>query len=268
MFAFHLPANRWQAFLIHLALSAVIFLVLLYLIVFVWYPQPYFAADGGWQGIRIIAGVDLVLGPLLTLIVYQRHKRTLKLDLGIIALIQFTALVWGTWLVYEQRTTVVTFADGIFYSLPAKTAEMAGGKAITLMNNAERFPVYAVVRLPENPEELQKLKITSFSHGVPLYGFGDRYEPLSPATLPLVFAHRLDLGHASQDNPLIKEQLDAFLSGHGGVADDYAFLALQCRYQRLVLAMNRRDGAIVGTLDIDPDSLAGYRPAHPGKHRP
>ena len=42
------PLSRWQAAAIHLGLSAILFVVLLYLIVFFWYPQPYFAADGGW----------------------------------------------------------------------------------------------------------------------------------------------------------------------------------------------------------------------------
>jgi len=57
------PQNRWQAFLIHLGISTVIFLILLYFIVFHWYPHPFFAKGGGWQGVRLITGVDLVLGP-------------------------------------------------------------------------------------------------------------------------------------------------------------------------------------------------------------
>ena len=41
----------------------VIFIIIGYLILFHWYPDFFFASDGGWQGIRIIAFVDLVLGP-------------------------------------------------------------------------------------------------------------------------------------------------------------------------------------------------------------
>ena len=55
--------TRIQAFLIHLGISAVIYAGLLYLIIFIWYPQPYFTADGGWQGIRLVTGIDMVLGP-------------------------------------------------------------------------------------------------------------------------------------------------------------------------------------------------------------
>ena len=72
--------SRIKAFLIHLGISAVIFFILLYLIIFHWYPGFLFTADGGWQGVRIIAAVDLVLGPLLTLVVYKAGKPSLKME--------------------------------------------------------------------------------------------------------------------------------------------------------------------------------------------
>ena len=61
-----LLATKLKATAIHLAMSLVIFSYLVYQIVYVWYPQPYFSVDGGWQGLRLIAAVDLVLGPLIT----------------------------------------------------------------------------------------------------------------------------------------------------------------------------------------------------------
>lgn len=79
--------NRYQAFAIHLGLSFLIFIVLASLIVFYWYPGFLFATDGGWQGIRLIAGVDLVIGPCLTLLLYKRGKPGLKFDMMCVDLI-------------------------------------------------------------------------------------------------------------------------------------------------------------------------------------
>ncbi|MCG6936115.1 MAG: hypothetical protein LJE73_09510, partial [Proteobacteria bacterium] len=73
------PISRWRAFLIHLGISLVIFLILAYIILIKWYPVPFFYTDGGWQGVRIVAAVDLVLGPLLTLLVYKHGKPGLKM---------------------------------------------------------------------------------------------------------------------------------------------------------------------------------------------
>ncbi|MCW9032447.1 MAG: hypothetical protein OQK58_13220, partial [Gammaproteobacteria bacterium] len=80
--------SRFKAFSIHFAISFVIFLILLYFILVQWYPQPLFSTDGGWRVIRIIVGVDLIIGPFLTLIVFKSGKPGLKFDLAMIALVQ------------------------------------------------------------------------------------------------------------------------------------------------------------------------------------
>ncbi len=63
--------TKRRAFAIHLTASVTIFLIFLGIMFFVWYPAPYFEIDGGWRVLRILAGVDVVLGPLLTLIVFE-----------------------------------------------------------------------------------------------------------------------------------------------------------------------------------------------------
>ena len=95
--------NRFSAFAIHLAISFVIFLVLAYLVVFEWYPGILFDTDGGWRGMRIIIGVDLVLGPALTLVAYKHGKPGLKFDLVCIALLQTVCLTAGTYVVWSER---------------------------------------------------------------------------------------------------------------------------------------------------------------------
>jgi hypothetical protein len=67
---------------------------------FVWYPPPYFEVDGGWRILRILAGVDVVVGPLLTLILFKPGKPGLKFDMTCIALMQIGALVYGGTIIY------------------------------------------------------------------------------------------------------------------------------------------------------------------------
>ena len=70
---------------------------------------------GGYQGIIIIAGVDLVLGPLLTLIVFNRSKASLKIDLSIIACLQLGALIYGVWEVFHQRPIFQVVSHNAIY---------------------------------------------------------------------------------------------------------------------------------------------------------
>ena len=87
--------SRWKAGAIHFSISLAVFLVLLAIILIAWYPGILFSIDGGWAGLQIIIGVDLVLGPLLTLIVFKAGKPSLKFDLTCIATFQAVCMVAG-----------------------------------------------------------------------------------------------------------------------------------------------------------------------------
>jgi len=248
--------TRWKASLIHLGLSAIIYVALLYLIVFRWYPQPYFAADGGWQGVQLITGVDLVLGPLLTLIVFKSGKPGLRRDLTLIGLVQTVALVWGAWLVYDQRIAMVTYADGGFTTLNNEQVLDAGGQASAVATQSASIPPYAFVRLPADARERQELRLRTLFSGKTVYQLGERYELLGNANLPEVIAHAVEIGKYPAVSEQNRENLERFLARHGGTAQDYAFLPLQCRYQELLLALRRTDGSVVDTLDINPSKTA------------
>ncbi len=114
--------NKAKASGVHLALSAGIFFVFLYVLIFYWYPLPYFHSDGGWQGVRIMLFVDVVLGPLLTFIVfnYKKPRNKIIFDLSVIAAIQLGALIWGVNAVYNGRPVVIVYYEGSFSSQEAR----------------------------------------------------------------------------------------------------------------------------------------------------
>lgn len=104
---------KLKASAVHLSISLIIFFILAYQIYYVWYPQPYFSVDGGWQGIRIIAAVDLVLGPLITFLIFDlsKSRKAIMFDLVTIAVIQIGALVYGITTTYNQRPVAIILAD-------------------------------------------------------------------------------------------------------------------------------------------------------------
>lgn len=253
--------TRWKAFLIHLGLSAILYVVLLYLIVFLWYPQPYFAADGGWQAVRLITGVDLVLGPMLTLIVFKSGKPGLRRDLSLIGMLQVIALIWGTWLVYEQRIAMVAYANGAFYTLNTEQVLAAGGRAPAVAAQSSTTPPYAFVRMPaaaRDPRET--IIVKSLYSGKFVHQYGENYEPLGSTNLPEVLAHAVRIEDYSAVSEQNSKNLENFLARHGGEIQNYAFLQLRCRYQELLLALRRSDGSIIDTLDIDPLITAAPTP--------
>lgn len=87
--------SRWKAASIHLALSALIIGTVVALVLWRWYPPALLRMSGAGTLIGLIAIVDVVAGPLLTLILFRAGKPGLRFDLTMIALAQAALLGYG-----------------------------------------------------------------------------------------------------------------------------------------------------------------------------
>jgi hypothetical protein len=67
------------------------------LVFLVWYPNPYREISGGRELFLILVTVDVILGPLITLSIFNPVKawKVLRRDLAIVGLIQLAALGYG-----------------------------------------------------------------------------------------------------------------------------------------------------------------------------
>lgn len=105
------PMFRFRLAALHLAASALIAALVAFLVFYLWYPAPYRALTGGLNLFLMIVAVDLVCGPLFTLILAnpKKSKRELTLDLLLVALIQLGALGYGLYTVKQARPVVLAF---------------------------------------------------------------------------------------------------------------------------------------------------------------
>lgn len=103
--------QRLIAFLVHLIISIVVAIAAVGLVFFVLYPAPLHTAVGVTGIFLLLLMVDVCLGPVLTFIVYKKGKKTLKMDLAVIAILQFSALVYGLYAVAEGRPAWLVFAN-------------------------------------------------------------------------------------------------------------------------------------------------------------
>lgn len=175
---FHLPETRWHAFAYHILLSAVIFLVLAAIIVFYWYPDFLFVTDGGWQGIRLIAGIDFIIGPTLTLIIYKQGKKGLIFDLTFIAAVQFICLAAGIYTVYQERPISVVFFNGEFHTLSEGAYKLHNISADSIDSLNPMTPSWFYVELPKDKKVRSTLIMNQLVDG-PLYLKSEYYSPYS-----------------------------------------------------------------------------------------
>jgi len=168
---------------IHLGLSLVIFFVLAYQIYYVWYPVPYFSVDGGWQGIRLIAAVDLVLGPLITFLIFdlRKSRRAIIFDLVVIAVVQISALIFGISTTYQLRPVAVVLIDQFMLG----TVESSYGSQLKSIDELRQFssetPPIIFADMPPTREALDEVMRIKIEDGVPEVAQIHLYQP--PAML-------------------------------------------------------------------------------------
>lgn len=170
-----METGKIKAFSIHFSISVLIFIVLTAIIYFALFPGPLFLTDGGIQGVKLIAGVDLVLGPLLTLLVYKQGKKGNRQDLTIIALLQVTMLIVGCYLVYNSRPIAVIFSDSKFHTMSQSSFEMHGIDSSKIAQHPFR-PKYFLIPEPKDSATASEVRIAQLSEG-PLYLKYEQYQP-------------------------------------------------------------------------------------------
>lgn len=105
-----------RAALLHFALSLLMACAVAWLVFGVWYPAPLHELTGGRKLFLILMAVDVVCGPVLTLVLYDPAKARWKwrVDLALIVFTQLGALSYGLHQVAIARPVFVTFEGDRF----------------------------------------------------------------------------------------------------------------------------------------------------------
>lgn len=248
--------NKIKAFLIHLSISVVIFITVLLLCLFAWYPEFYFNASDTKLPIYTMILVDIGLGPLLTFVVYKRGKPGLLLDLSLIALFQITALAGGIWILYSERPVLTVYHQSYFYCL--NTAFATGANV-----DMSRFPrtdgMVPTVFLPEaaTPEEkqrreevLSKMPRDKLPPPHPAFVFGEQFKPMESADVAQMLSDEYDITQAIRSAPKYQERWNQFEAKHPNALNTFAFFPLICSAEEHLAAADRHTGQIIDAVEI------------------
>lgn len=235
---------KLKATAIHLGLSLLVFLVILYFILFEWYPEPFFTAQGGWQGIQLMAFVDLVLGPCLTLIVYDhlKSRRAIQLDMSLIVLVQVGALIWGGNQVYSQRPIALVFWADAFYTVTEDDYLSQGIKSPDFSQYSPYVPPLIYSRALETEAEMERFKELT-SRSIPIYAHVTLYEKIED-NLSNVFLNEVDIKNVMSKNATMKLEVEKIIDGD---ITDYRYVALKAKYHNMILIMEE-NGKLVGEV--------------------
>ncbi len=254
LIAFFWQSGKIPAFLIHLTISAALVIALAAMVYLVWYPPPYFEYDGASNIMRIVIFVDLVLGPLLTMVVFRRGKKELKRDLGIIASVQLIAFVCGAGLMMQYRPAFVVYADDTFFAvrwpdLAPHTKDLARLEHM----RARIGPTPVVLELPSDRDERKNL-MNALANGGPVVTLmGDFYQPMTPERWRAIAGKSVDIDAQARAQPELAEAVARFRARHldksGMTIEKLAFYQAFLRNGLVLFAMDRESGALFGWLN-------------------
>ena len=99
----------FKAMTVHLGLSLLVAAAVALFVFTLWFPYPYRELAGGSELFILVIAVDLVCGPLLTIVLYSptKPKREILTDISLIVAIQLLALCYGIWTVWQVRPLFV-----------------------------------------------------------------------------------------------------------------------------------------------------------------
>ena len=241
--------SRWRAAGIHLLISAGIAAGVLALMLGVWYGPTLFRAMGGTWLALILIGVDVVMGPALTLAVFRSGKRGLKFDLTAIALLQIAALLYGCYVISLARPAFIVFVKDQFQV--ATVAELDPEQLAKARYPQYRSPPWSGPELvfgewPKDHEEQQQLMFAGLA-GVDLQHFPKYYAPYEQGR-DQILARAQPLSSVGRLEPAAAKAIDAWLASAGADPANLRYLRLRGRIAWVAVLIDARSAAPVKML--------------------
>ena len=232
--------NRWHAAGAHLLISVVIAGAVLGLMFVLWYPPPLFQAMGGGGLALILIGVDVVMGPLLTLIVFRSGKPGLKFDLAAIAILQLAALAYGGHIISLARPAFIVFVKDQFQV--ATVAELEPARLAEARFPQYRSPSWGGPELVfgDWPKETadQQVLVGAALAGEDLQHFPKHYAPYE-AGRSAILAKARRLSELRAVDPRTAQLVDEWLAGAGVDRESVRYLPLRGRKSWVAVLIDR-----------------------------
>lgn len=245
--------DRFKASAIHLGLSLIVASLAALLVFALWYPYPYRDNSGGRELFLIVITVDVILGPLITLAVFNRNKPRSELvrDLTVVGLIQMAALVYGLWTVFVARPVHLVFEYDRFrvvhaIEVPEELLPQAPGDVRTMPRTG---PTVLALRPFRDKNEEGAATLMALQ-GLALSARPDLWQAY-PQARQQVLAAAKPLGELSKRFPQQAALIDASVVQSGKSAGELVSLPMVARKSFWTVLLDAQSAEIRGFVALD-----------------
>ncbi|MEJ5035931.1 TfpX/TfpZ family type IV pilin accessory protein [Acinetobacter johnsonii] len=241
-------SKRLKFFFSHLLISFFIALVVVGLVFFVWYPSPLATAVGVTHIFLMMLAIDVIVGPLLGLLIYKEGKKTLKFDLGVIIVLQISALGYGIYSIEQGRPAwLVFYADR--FELTRKNdllLENIDQAKKQFQQVSWAKPQFVAIKTITNTQQHQDDIFTEVMGGVSLAQKPERYVDFVQVKSQLQQRAK-NLKELNQYNNA--QQVDRILSKYPQAT---GFVPLKANAIDMTVLINKEKGEVVKIVDLRP----------------
>lgn len=258
--------SKFKAVAVHFALSFSIVAIVLFVIFTQWYPPPYFQVNGAQSVLRTLIGVDLVLGPLLTAILYRPNKPGLKFDMSFVALVQLSALIYGTSVLYQERPQFLVFAVDRYVVLPERDViDTSGTNVDAACQNTPSNPCVAVAVIPQDPEVRSELTIDVLQTGIDIERRANLWVSLDEG-VSRVLERAKPLSALEKFDPALAETAAQLRDTHSKAGAPLLLVPIvNKRLESMYAVINGSNAALLDVIEADPWALFSEPEAAPNE---
>ncbi len=248
----HRSLSRWKAAGIHLCISVAIAILVGSLIYFVWYPTPYFQVAGGSKLMLLVMAVDVVIGPLLTVVVFKSGKKGLRFDLAVISTLQVAAFAYGIFVITSARPVFIVAVVDRFtpvYAIDLSDADLAEASRPEFSIRSWTGPVMVAALQPDATKNADIF--FSAMNGKDLEKMPKFYVPYLEGADALL-ARAKPLSALSKQHPESSRDIDKFATDRGLDITGLVYVPLVGRTESYTMVLSTESKLPVGVLSINP----------------
>lgn len=247
--------SRWKASGLHLLISFVVIGLIASYIVYFWYPPALMHMAKADRLLMLIGGVDLIVGPLLTLIVYKANKPRLKLDLSIIALMQIVFLGYGLQTIWNSRPVFLVAVPDRFelvFANEITQKRLAEAKIERFRNLSVGKPTLVGAVMPENRKEQDAIFESALSGKGDLQTIPKYYVEYKQISDQLLKRGK-PLSADKATSKALSDKLIHAAKAYDQDPDELVYFTLASSRHFAVLLVNKKTGVIIGPVNADPE---------------
>jgi hypothetical protein len=241
---------RLKAFGLHLLASTCALSLILGTLYLGWYRWPAWYLADVVHVVIVMAGVDIVVGPLLTLVIARSSKprRELVRDISMIVVVQLCALIYGTASLWSGRPLYYAYSETVLqlvqsYDIDAEEAARGRRQNPGLAPHWYSLPRWIWAPLPQDPALRQQIVQSAVTGGDDVISMPQYFRPWAEGW-PALRTHLKKVDDVAYFMGADKKKLKERMRAAGIATDQLNSMPLIGRGRPLLAVFDPADGKI------------------------